>query len=108
MISALESYLKKGDYDDITESQKFAALLTHDLHVSGHDKHMRANFLEPRGNLKEPPQIPPPDEILENLRRINFGFGPVSLDHTTIPGRTIATLRINGFVPSGPVFSFVN
>lgn len=34
MISALESHYKNGDYNNITESEKFAARLTKDLHSS--------------------------------------------------------------------------
>jgi hypothetical protein len=105
MISALEAHLKKGDYDDFTDSQKFAARLTEDLHASGHDKHMRILFIEPRWGPDEEPQIPPPKKILEELRSMNFGFGSVSLDQTTVPGRTIATLPIHGFIPSEPEFS---
>jgi len=100
MISALESHLKDGDYDDIIESEKFAVRLTEDLHASGHDKQMRAFFIEPRGNPPGEPPKPAPGKLLEDLRRVNFGFSSVSLDHTTIPGRTIATLHINGFVPT--------
>ena len=101
IISALESHLKNGEYDDIRESEKFAVRLTEDLHASGHDKHMRALFVEPPPG--EPPK-PVPGKLLENLRRINFGFRSVSLDHTTIPGRIIATLHIDNFVPA-PVSS---
>ena len=102
MISALDGHLRNGDYDVITESEKFAVRLTEDLHASGHDKHMRALFVEPRGNNSdEEPQKPSPGKILEDFRRLNFGFGSVSLDHTTIPGRTIATLPISGFIPTG-------
>jgi hypothetical protein len=104
MISTLESHLKNGDYDDITESEKFSFHLTDDLHASGHDEHMGIIFTEPNGEPDEPPQEPSPGKVLEDLRRINFGFRPVSLDHTTIPGRTIATLPISGFVPSEPDF----
>jgi C-terminal processing protease CtpA/Prc len=40
--------------------------------------------------------------VLDTLRSINFAFRPVSLDYTTVPGRTIATLPIDGFVASAP------
>jgi hypothetical protein len=105
MISALETHLKNGDYDDFAESEKFAIRLTEDLHASGRDKHMRILFIEPRGDPDEDPQRPPPEKILEELRSMNFGFGSVSLDQTTVPGRTIATLPIGGFVPSEPASS---
>jgi hypothetical protein len=105
MISALDRHLKNGDYDDITESEKFAVRLTEDLHTSGHDKHMRIIFAEPRDNPDGVTQNPPPEKLLEDLRHMNFGFDSVSLDNTTIPGRTIATLPINGFIPTEPDFS---
>jgi hypothetical protein len=104
MISALDRHLKNGDYDDITESEKFAVCLTEDLHTSGHDKHMRIIFAELRDNPDGAPQNLPPGK-LEDLRHMNFGFDSVSLDNTTIPGRTIATLPINGFIPTEPDFS---
>lgn len=108
MISALESHHKNGDYDNITESEKFAARLTEDPHGSGHDKHMRALFIEPRGNPDEPPQRPPSREILDNLRNINLAFRPITWDHSTVPGRIIATLPIDGFVPSAPELGSVS
>ena len=37
----------------------------------------------------------------EELRRMNFGFGSISFDKVSVPGKTIATLPINGFVSSG-------
>jgi hypothetical protein len=102
MISALESHHNSGDYDNITKSEEFAARLTEDLHSSGHDKHMRALFIEPQGDPNEPPKRPSPGEVLDTLRSINFAFRPISLDYTTVPGRTIATLPIDGFVASAP------
>ena len=105
IISAFEDHLKSGDYDEITESEKFATRLTQDLQASWHDQHMRILFTEPHGNPDDnAPKQPPPGEILDHLRDMGFGFRPVSLDSTTIPGRTIATLPITGFIPSGPDF----
>jgi hypothetical protein len=100
MVSALETHLEDGDYDEFTESETFSIRLTEDLHASGHDEHMGIYFIEPRSSPDGgAPQPPPPGKLFEDLRRMNFGFGSVSLDHTTIPGRIIATLPIKGFVP---------
>lgn len=102
MISALDTHFNDGNYDGFEESEKFARRLTDDLHATGHDQHMMIGFFEP------PPERNGTDndrphkarKHLEDLRRMDFGFGSISLDNDTVPGRTIATLPINGFVPS--------
>ena len=106
LISALQSHFGNGDYDNFIESKQFAERLTTDLHVAGHDKHMRILFVEPRGgrpNEDDDPHEPP--KRLDDLRRVNFGFGSISLDKDTLPGKTIATLPITGFVPSEERFA---
>ncbi|KAF2096171.1 ClpP/crotonase [Rhizodiscina lignyota] len=103
MVSALKGHLDNGDYDNFTESEKYAVRLTEDLHASGHDKHMGVFFIEPRGDPDGEPKKPPPGKLLEDLRSVNFLFN-VSLDYDTIPSRTIVTVAINGFLPTEPDF----
>ncbi len=104
MTSALDIHLKNGAYDNITDSENFSKQLTEDLHASGHDKYMRIFFAEPQGKPDGTPQRSPPKKVFENLRSFNFGFQPISLDTTTVPGRTIAILPINGFIPTDVEF----
>ena len=106
LVSALESHVNNGDYDNIVESEQFAKRLTTDLHAAGHDKHMWILFIEPRGGRPDRDDVPSePPKHLEDLRRINFGFEAISLDKDTMPGKTIATLPITGFVPSEERFA---
>lgn len=61
-------------------------------------------FIEPWPRGKEGDNDDKPKNHLEDLRRMDFGFGPVSFDTDSVPGRTIATLPIIGFVPSAEEF----
>lgn len=104
MVSTLETYLKNGDYSNITEHALFAHRLTDDLQSSGNDKHMQIVFSENLNhNEKALKQYSPvPEEIVDDLRRMNFGFLDTTLDTSTVPGRTIATLPITSFVGAPP------
>ncbi|KAH8585950.1 hypothetical protein B0O99DRAFT_602884 [Bisporella sp. PMI_857] len=102
LASALETHFDNGDYDSFVESEKLARQLTADLHAAALDKHMRILFVEPP-NDPNPPHEPP--RHLEDLRRLNFGFGSISLDKETVPGKIIATLPIFGFIPSEECFA---
>jgi hypothetical protein len=63
---------------------------------------MGINFIEPRSQTdpdngdREPKHGP----TLEGLKQMNFGFGSITLDTESAPGKTIATLPIQGFLPS--------
>jgi hypothetical protein len=105
IIAALDTHFKNGDYEVFEENEKFAQRLTEDMHLSGNDLHMRVAFLEPRPELNQDGVIHKPKSFVEELRRMNFGFGSVSFDTDSIPGKKIATLPINGFVPSSPDFA---
>jgi hypothetical protein len=105
IISALQAHIEKGDYNDITESVEFSERLTEDIQSAGKDMHMGVAFLGPPNDDGESRQ-PPPKDITDHLRNIGFGFRNTTLDQTTIPGRTIATLLITQFVPSATDFPF--
>lgn len=101
LVAALETHFNNGDYNSFVDSEKFANQLTEDLHAVGHDLHMGIDFIErpvePPNDGDRPPELP---KRLEDVRRVNFGFESISLDKDTVPGKTIATLPISGFVPS--------
>lgn len=59
---------------------------------------MSIGFIEPRPGMSD--DKPKPGKHLKRLKEINFAFGNVSLDDSSVRGRAIATLPINGFVPS--------
>jgi hypothetical protein len=64
---------------------------------------MSVEFNEPKPNRPRGKQKPM--KHLEHLKEINFAFGTVSFDTDTVRGRVIATLPINGFVPSTEDFA---
>jgi retinol-binding protein 3 len=78
MEQALRRNQKRGDYDAITNGDKFALLLTTQLQEISHDKHLRVNFspapLPPGPAALSPQQIA---ESRRNLERINCGFEKV-------------------------------
>lgn len=106
IIRALRSHLDRGEYETFEDSEKFARRLTEDLAAAGHDKHMSIDFVEPaddawwnifqwdifRWRSKK--------TDLEELHRMDMGFGPTAFDKVSVPGKTIATLPINVFLPS--------
>ena len=74
MAAAIRAHLAKGDYDTITDGEDFAKRLTDDLHADTRDLHMHVDF---GPHPKEEPPPPPEAEQLEQLRKINFGFGNI-------------------------------
>lgn len=102
IIGALETHLKNGEYEAYANSEDFSRRLTEDMHAAVHDKHMSIDFDEPpedEGWNMFPSKLRRM-KVLEELRGMNFGFGSISFDKVSVPGKTIATLPINGFVPS--------
>jgi hypothetical protein len=75
MAAALRMHLASGDYNGIVEGAAFAERLTDDLQADAHDKHLRVTFgPHPK---EEPPPAPETDQLAQ-LRRVNFGFGPIT------------------------------
>lgn len=122
IVTALENHLSNGDYDSYLDSGEFANRLVRDLHRAGHDRQMAVAFLDPglEGTIAadsdniydseddddydaEDAHNPADDGsdhvVLDSLRTRNFGFGSVSYDRESVPGRTIATLPIEAFLP---------
>jgi hypothetical protein len=105
IILALDAHLKDGDYAGFEENEEFAQRLTKDLNLAGHDRHMRIAFVEPRPERNQSGDGHKPESHVEDLRKVNFGFGSVSFDTDSIPSKKIATLPIIGFVPTTPDFA---
>lgn len=99
IIASLDTHLEKGDYRDIDSSEEFGKRLTQDVQEAGHDKHMFVFFMEPPPERNETDGDDKPSSLLELFRSMNFGFGNTSFDTTSVPGRVIATLPINAFLP---------
>jgi hypothetical protein len=74
MAAAIRAHLAKGDYEKITDGEDFAKRLTDDLHADTRDLHMRVEF---GPHPKDEPPPPPEAAQLEQLRKINFGFGQI-------------------------------
>lgn len=91
MAAAIRAHLAKGDYDQLSAGDDFAQHLTDDLHADTRDLHMRVAF---GPHPTEDPPLPPEAEQLEQLHRVNFGFGKIE----RLPGN-IAHVVIDGFPP---------
>jgi hypothetical protein len=86
----LQKHLEDGEYGGYKKSEDFAARLLKDL--QSFDAHMLIFFQEP-----------PPEMKMEDLPKPDIpftGFGNVSIDTTSVPGKRIASLPINAFIPS--------
>jgi len=80
MEQALLRHQKHGEYDAVTDGEKFARLLTTQLQEVSHDKHLRVNF----SVVRNPDDLaaPSPQQVEENRRateRINCGFEKLEL-----------------------------
>ncbi|CZR67373.1 uncharacterized protein PAC_17272 [Phialocephala subalpina] len=103
MANALNIHFESGDYDRFEDSEKFAQRLTEDLREAGHDGHMGIHFREPHGpsaQSDKPDEKPRPRGRVEDFERMDYSFGPIIFDTGSAPGKKIASLTINGFVPS--------
>jgi retinol-binding protein 3 len=80
MGQALRRRQKAGEYDAVTDGEKFASLLTTHLQEVSKDKHLRVNFSAAR--YPESFAAPSPEQAAENRRlteRANCGFEKVEL-----------------------------
>jgi retinol-binding protein 3 len=80
MEQALRRHQKRGEYDAVTDGEKFAGLLTAHLREVSHDKHLRVNFTAAR--YPDDLAAPGPQQVAENRRmieRTNCGFEKVEL-----------------------------
>lgn len=93
MEEALRARQQRGDYDSVTDGDRFANMLTEHLQEVSHDKHLRVTF-----NPVRSPDRPPgadPDAAAQNrkqMERINCGFERV--EHLT---GNIGYLKFNMF-----------
>ena len=96
MEQALRAHQKKGDYNDITNGDKFAMLLTTHLQDVSHDKHLRVNFSPSK--LPEFTLAPTAQQMEDNRKRLersNCAFSKVEI----LPGN-IGYVKLNGFAPA--------
>lgn len=80
MEQALRRHQKRGEYDAVTDGEKFAGLLTTHLQEVSHDKHLRVNFSAAR--YPDDLAAPSPQQVAEDRRRTeraNCGFEKVEL-----------------------------
>jgi retinol-binding protein 3 len=80
MEQALRRHQKRGEYDAVTDGDKFADLLTAHLREVSHDKHLGVNFSATR--YPDDLDTPGPQQVTENRRmieRTNCGFEKVEL-----------------------------
>jgi hypothetical protein len=80
MEQALRRHQKRGEYDAVTDGEKFAGLLTTLLQEVSHDKHLRVNFSAAR--YPDDLAAPGPQQVAENRRmteRTNCGFEKVEV-----------------------------
>src|SRR5215475_11101375 len=68
MAEAVQSRLKSGAYDAITDGDDFAAKLTEDLQAVSHDKHLGVDFSAQALPKREPGANPAPDPEAQERR----------------------------------------
>jgi retinol-binding protein 3 len=94
MVNALETHLRSGDYDRITDGADFAALLTEHLQAISLDKHLLVNYMpfkRPDGSVM-PRADDQEAQMAKQMRRINCGFEKAEI----LPGN-IGYLKFNMF-----------
>jgi len=89
MIAALRGHLQRGDYDQITQGEAFAAAVTRDLRDVSHDLHLGVMVGRDPGGPE-----PTLDDQRAMARAMNYGFGPIE----RIAGN-VARVVIDGFPP---------
>lgn len=93
MEESLRARQKRGDYDSVTDGDRFANMLTENLQEVSHDKHLRVNFSPAR--LPDGPPGANPNAAAQNrkqMERMNCGFEKI--EH--LPGN-IGYLKFNMF-----------
>lgn len=108
MITGLEAKVQEnGEYDCYEDSEAFAQRLTDDMHAISGDRQIHIIFSEPpprRNDVEDDDDdeqgMGRPENLVDELRRINFGFGVPSTEN--IQDKRLGYLPINGFVPSSP------
>jgi len=91
---------KRGEYDAVTDGDKFATLMTTQLQEVSHDKHLRVNFMP--GRIPDVPAGGPPQPSAQqladqrrNMERNNCGFRKVEL----LEGN-VGYVKFNMFAPA--------
>jgi len=98
MAEAVQTQLKSGAYEAISDGDDFAAKLTEDLRAVSHDKHLGVNFSAQVLPKREPGANPTPDPATleqrraQALKRNNCAFEKVEW----LPSN-IGYLKFNGF-----------
>jgi hypothetical protein len=69
------------------------------MYLAGHEKNMYVIFTEPTSTSPQPDK---PGKRFREMADINFGFGAITRDEDTVPGRVIATLALEVFIPILP------
>jgi hypothetical protein len=110
MITDLEAKVQEnGGYGGYEDSEAFAQRLTDDMRAISGDGHVHIVFSEPpphrnggedHDDEEEEQGRGKPENLFDELRHINFGFGISSME--TIQDKRLGYLPINGFVPSSP------
>jgi hypothetical protein len=98
MAEALDERRARGDYDDVTNGDELAVLLTQHLREVSMDLHLGVNFSPVAMPPMPPPAAEPPPAALEQMRRqmeqINCGFEKLEI----LPGN-VGYLKFNMFAP---------
>jgi hypothetical protein len=100
MAEAVQSRLKSGAYDAITDGDDFAAKLTEDLRAVSHDKHLGVNFSAQTIPKREPSANPTPDPAAQERRRAQMQRGNCAFEKVEWLPTNIGYLKFNGFADS--------
>ena len=103
MDDAINTHLKAGDYDKITDGDVFADTLTNDLRAISHDRHLRVNF---NPFIMPPPHPPTPEDearFHKEMEHDNCAF-----DKVEILPNNIGYIKFDGFMDAGFCGATVN
>jgi hypothetical protein len=96
MIDAVEAHAAKGEYNNLTDGDAFAAQLTKDLEAVSHDKHLHVDF----SPYKMPPRHEPTPEdearFHEQMEHENCAFKKVEI----LPNN-IGYIKFDAFMDAG-------
>jgi hypothetical protein len=97
MAEAVQSKLKSGGYDAITDADEFASKLTEDLRAVSHDKHLGVNFSAQVIPKREPNANPAPNPDAMAQRRAQMQRGNCAFEKVEWMPPNIGYLKFNGF-----------
>jgi hypothetical protein len=93
MEAAIRAHQKRGDYERVTDGDRFAEVLTTDLQAVSHDKHLRVTFSPVPLPMEEPgPNTAQRARFRKDLEMTNCGF-----ERVEVLAQNVGYLKFNFF-----------